>query len=308
MQSVPAIPSFRERQTILVVGMHRSGTSVLTRLINLMAAYVGDGDELLPSHPIHNPTGYWERMDLVTEHECFLQKNGYEWCRLAGFDLNRVQNDSVAVLRRSLGAICARIDSGGRPFLIKDPRLCLLLPIWHSLGPAPVHVFAVRDPRKIAASMLKSFYGMFTAHFLLALWQKHMHTALSRLRGQRVLFVSYEELLDSAQAQSERVLQGLSDLGIRGLQAVAQAESHNLIERKLDRSATPAHIEMSQMQSELYSWLLRQCASADPVAIDELPRFDAADDVLREFECVREESTRRGFIMATQRGRASATG
>jgi hypothetical protein len=212
----------------------------------------------------------------------------------------------VQELRRNLAAICARINGGAHPLLIKDPRLCLLLPVWQSIATAPVHVFAVRDPRKIAGSLLKFYYGTFTAQFVLALWQKYIQAALSALRGKRVLFVAYAHLLEEPQIECARVLAGLSELGIEGLDAITQSELNAMLDRKLDRSATPPHARLSPTQSDLYDWLVHQCAAAGPVTVGELPPFDAPDEILRELESVREESARRGFVMAAQRSQVPA--
>ena len=303
MQPVPMVEPSGDRQTLLMLGMHRSGTSALTHLISTMGVHVGDPDELLPTDAEQNPTGFWERVDFVREHEGFLQKHGFDWGKLAGYSLDGIAADGVKELRRNLGAICARIDSHGRPLLIKDPRLCLLLPVWHTITPNPVHIFAVRDPRKVAASLLKAYYGTFTAHFVLALWQKYIQTALSALHGRRVLFVAYARMLEQSQAECARILAGLSELGIGGLRGIEQSELSALLDPKLDRSATPPHVRLSPTQSDLRDWLNRQCAVPGPVAILDLPPFEAPDEVLRELEQVREESLRRGLVMAAQRGR-----
>ncbi len=188
------------RQVIFLLGMHRSGTSVLSRLINLMGAYIGNDRELLPPDAKHNPAGYWERLDLVSEHERILQKNGYMWWRIAHFSMDRLDSSAIQAFCVRLAEICAHIDTGAHPLLIKDPRLCLLLPVWHRIVDEPYYVFAVRDPGKVAASMMQSFPGMFTIDYLLAFWQKHVQAALSAVKDRRVLFISYEDLLKGSSA------------------------------------------------------------------------------------------------------------
>ena len=48
---------------IIVLGMHRAGTSAVTRLINMMGAYLGPNNLLMPASS-DNPKGYWERVDI----------------------------------------------------------------------------------------------------------------------------------------------------------------------------------------------------------------------------------------------------
>ncbi len=161
----------------------------------------------------------------------------------------------------------------------------------------------MRDPRKVVASLMKAYDGTFTSHFVLALWQKYVQTALGALRGRRVLFVSYAHLLEQPHSGCARILTGLRELGVGGLHAIEQKELPALLDPKLDRSAVPAHARLSPAQADLHDWLIRQSMVAGPVAIDQLPAFEQPDEVLRELERVREESVKRGLVMASQRGR-----
>ena len=61
---------------LLVLGMHRSGTSALTRLLNLHGAVLGD--DLLPAGH-DNPSGFWELREAVAIHERLLAGLGMAW-------------------------------------------------------------------------------------------------------------------------------------------------------------------------------------------------------------------------------------
>ena len=65
-----------ERNCLLVVGMHRSGTSALTRVINLHGAFLGR--ELLPPAP-ENESGFWENRAIFALHERWLAELGRSW-------------------------------------------------------------------------------------------------------------------------------------------------------------------------------------------------------------------------------------
>jgi len=170
---------------ILVLGMHRSGTSALAQTLNLLGVAVGDEDALLPAHPTDNPRGYWERSDIVASHDEFLASAGYSWSRVAGITASDFDSVALQVLEERLRQIITRLDQGGRPWLVKDPRLCLLLPQWSRLVDGIACVVAVRDPRDVAASILREgLRGAFTSNFLLALWEKYLRTALVNLAGK----------------------------------------------------------------------------------------------------------------------------
>src|SRR4051812_26655770 len=68
---------------ILVLGMHRSGTSALASLLASMGAFAGDQSELLLPHPQDNPAGYWERRELMLAHDAFFLAIGRAWDRVA---------------------------------------------------------------------------------------------------------------------------------------------------------------------------------------------------------------------------------
>ena len=53
--------------SVVVLGLHRSGTSALTRCVNLMGLSVGRDEDLLPANE-ENPRGFWENtyLDSIT--------------------------------------------------------------------------------------------------------------------------------------------------------------------------------------------------------------------------------------------------
>ena len=61
---------------IFVLGMHRSGTSAVTRVLNLLGAELGE--PLMPSSK-DNPAGFWEHMEAVDIHETLLAELGMSW-------------------------------------------------------------------------------------------------------------------------------------------------------------------------------------------------------------------------------------
>src|SRR5512146_569597 len=65
---------------ILVLGMHRSGTSAVARVLNLCGASLGG--ELLPAKE-DNERGFWENRAILALHERFLAEVGSSWHDLA---------------------------------------------------------------------------------------------------------------------------------------------------------------------------------------------------------------------------------
>lgn len=272
------------RNTILVLGMHRSGTSALARVLGLMGAWIGDDDDLLPAHPTDNPTGYWERADVVHSHEDFLAAVDHGWDRIAGFDWAQLPLNARNELGARLRNIVAEFQSGDGPWLLKDPRLCLLLPAWKTIVPKPVYVVAVRDPRETAVSMLSSHRGDYTTHFLLALWERYLRSVLANLVGERVLFVSYARLLEDPLGQAQRVLDGLRALGVDDLTAAKPDDLTTFLDARLKRSQPSDHMHLSASQKTLDEWLARQCEASGPVSVPALDADGSGERVLVEYE------------------------
>ncbi len=284
--------------SVLVLGMHRSGTSAVTRLLGMSGLNVGDADALLPAHPSDNPSGYWERADLNAINDDFLTTIGHAWNRVAGLDADGVATASDSEADARIESLIAQFDAQGRSWVIKDPRLSLTLPRWLPRLKHPVCVIVVRDPREVAASMASGPRGTFTSAFVVALWTQYMHAALDALRGQRAIFVSYRAVLADPLAQSERIVRCLRELGVNDIHTPDRDEVSAFIDRKQHRSEAQTHVALSQEQADLYAWLSAQSDVAHPVEVTGFPNAPQNDAVLREFEAA--------FDFHIEHGRANA--
>jgi O-antigen biosynthesis protein len=208
-------PPFRARprrtRGIVVLGMHRSGTSALAGALRLVGADLGRN--LMPATAF-NPEGHFEHAEVVAHDERLLEALGSRWDdlrplpgrwwerrALAGLDAERRE-----LLRREFGA------SG--LWAIKDPRMCRLLPGWtgafQALDGDWRCVLIARDPREVARS-LASRDG-FTAWKSHVLYLDHMLAAERSTRDRPRAFITYEELLEDGPAALRRIGQEL-DLG-----------------------------------------------------------------------------------------------
>ncbi|MEX0585828.1 MAG: hypothetical protein WD176_04250, partial [Pirellulales bacterium] len=67
-----------DRRIICVLGMHRSGTSLVTRLLNLLGVDLGVSAALRPADRF-NPTGYWEHQAFIDINDELLRRLGGSW-------------------------------------------------------------------------------------------------------------------------------------------------------------------------------------------------------------------------------------
>lgn len=279
---------------IVVIGMHRSGTSALAGVLRLMGAYVGETRDLLLPHPTDNPSGYWERTDIVSSHDEFLESAGFAWNELADFHAADCDSSAKEALRARLRATIAKLEANGDIWLVKDPRICLLLSQWFAVLDRAACVVVVRDPRSIVASILRErLRGVYTSHFLLALWEKYLRTALADLQGRQTLFVSYDQFIANPATECSRLRDGLIQLGVSGLNPVPKGSLDTFLDPRLKRSRARSDLDLSSAQQRLYSWLDAQCRAPSPVMVNDVPNGSSADATLLEYALL-SEYTKRG--------------
>jgi hypothetical protein len=67
----------RKKSFVLVLGCHRSGTSVTANVLQILGCNLGD--ELLGAHPDSNPLGHFENLAALGFIENLLEQLGTDW-------------------------------------------------------------------------------------------------------------------------------------------------------------------------------------------------------------------------------------
>lgn len=273
--------SARSGRGVLMLGMHRSGTSLMARLLGDVGLGLGNEDDLLPAHPDDNPDGYFERHDVLEAHDAFLRDIGMTWNRIAGLCDQHLQLPQANSLSKALAGIVGSLNA---PWLIKDPRLCLLLPAWNGAGIDYVPLVVVRHPLEIAGSLARSPRGIFPVANMLALWQKYLLRALSGLAGRPAVFVSYARLLASPQTELTRIVDQLSSLGVPGLSHPDAALLSQRIKPGLRRQRSDDDPEgvLTHSQQQLWQALMAAATAAQPTSLS--PDIAEPDQVLADYQ------------------------
>src|SRR5580704_15772260 len=97
--SVQAAPIAHAR-TVLILGMHRSGTSALSRVLNLMGVELGQ--DLLPPAPDNNETGFWEHRLLQWINQRIFESVGREWNTVLALPQRWWEQPQIEGLREEL--------------------------------------------------------------------------------------------------------------------------------------------------------------------------------------------------------------
>lgn len=192
------------RVGVLVMGMHRSGSSAITRVLNLLGCAL----PLTLMPPAHdNPEGYWESQRLADFNDEILALAGTRWDDWlpvnAHFAETLIWPQLVARGREAL-----RAEFGDAPlFVLKDPRNCKLGTYWPEVlaaeGIDAVFVVPLRNPIEVARS-LATRNGI-DEHQCLLVWLRHVLAAEAATRGKPRVFTEFTTLLNNWEALAARM-------------------------------------------------------------------------------------------------------
>jgi len=195
---------------ICILGMHRSGTSTVTRALNLLGAYLGAEQDIVKPLP-ENPEGFWERSDIYYLQERMLSALKREWATTAPLPENWHKADEIRLLKEDLVTLVKKNFSVQPLWAWKDPRSCLLLPLWRDvlaeLGIGLKVVFVVRNPLDIARSLEKR--NGFTPDKGMGIWLNYTLAALQGIEGLETIFLSYDLFLDDWETELKKCAAGL---------------------------------------------------------------------------------------------------
>ena len=201
------------RSALLVLGMHRSGTSAITRSLGLCGAWVGDETELTGPN-VENPRGFWERRDTRQICDRLLQTAGADWWKIATFDPEAIPHAVLVEERAKFAKVVSTLDERGT-WVLKEPRLCLLLPVLRDCVADPVCIHIFRNPLEVARSLqTRNGFGISAG---LALWEAYNRRALTASENLPRLLVSHESLMLRPVETLDGVLERLAELALTEL-------------------------------------------------------------------------------------------
>jgi SAM-dependent methyltransferase len=203
-----AVDTRPRTRAICVLGFHRSGTSMTTRLLNLLGVDLGPESDLIAAVPGDNPRGYWEPSWLVEINDALLHAFGGSDLRPPAFPAGWHRDAALEPIRARARALLDDKVAGVWGF--KDPRTCLTLAFWQDLLAERAvdvrYVICLRSPADTAASMLRRDYDppIGTERWG-ELWLDFTASALAATEGRPRLLVAYDELLADPVAEAARI-------------------------------------------------------------------------------------------------------
>ncbi|PIE82554.1 MAG: hypothetical protein CSA11_00105 [Chloroflexi bacterium] len=188
----------------VVLGMHRSGTSVITRSLQVFGGAAGSH---LMEAWTDNPKGYWEDLDIVNIDNEMLEFLGMDWQHLRRLN----SADVLSLERTGFSAKAAQlIDSRLSvypSFIVKDPRMAGLIKFWKGIFSQGEYqtdfVLAIRNPHSVVQSLARRNDMPTVQGFLL--WLGHTLDALSESVGFTRAVIDYDRLLAEPETELRRV-------------------------------------------------------------------------------------------------------
>ncbi|MDP9112345.1 MAG: hypothetical protein M3O20_01535, partial [Acidobacteriota bacterium] len=282
-----------KRQVVMVLGMHRGGTSAIAR--GLEATGVSLGKQLLAPGP-DNPTGFWEDLDCLSINERLLSHLGSAYDAF-GFGWKLPGNADPVIDDLKLSAVqLVRKRTGEYPSAwgFKDPRTSRLLTFWRSVMDTSQcegrYVIALRNPLSVALSLEKR--NQIPVEKGLWLWLHHMIPAVLDSAGSRRVVIDYDALIDQPARQLQRLASrvGLerattSDASIS--EYLDSFLSQGLRHTQFSTAELAADGRMPKCVVDVFTFLLR--AAADEVELDSpevVAKFNEVGALLGTFASV----------------------
>ena len=271
------------RTCIVVLGMHRSGTSALARTLAFLGAD-------LPQQSIGpapgNPLGHWEPATLVTVHNELLQETGRAWYGWRMFDPDAISEDGLAAYKARLGDALDADFPDSAFFVFKDPRMARFVALYRDVfaraGIIPKYVVALRNPASVIGSVVTR--DGFPAALPALSWIRHILDGERDTRGGSRVFVSYEDLMNDWAGVVSHIADALDITWPRSIQEAAPA-IEQFLDSELQHERVEAHIGMDPTIS---SWLDRGYRALLALRDDasDQQAMDALDAVRKEFDPV----------------------
>ena len=145
-------------------------------------------------------------------HDRILESVGKSWEDFGPFPDSWHTSEAARGFRQEILAVLERDFATASVFVVKDPRICRLVPLWtsvlESFGAEAVFLVAFRNPLEVARSLeARDGFGLSKS---LLMWVRHVVDAERGSRGSRRAFVSYEALLRDWRTVVRRVGRELS--------------------------------------------------------------------------------------------------
>jgi hypothetical protein len=273
MKRVPSTINKAPKRLIVVLGMHRSGTSATTRALQVLG--VDLGDNLMPGIVGNNEKGFWEDLDINKLNIELLQFISHDWHTLTPIPSEELKSENLADLRQKAIDLLRKKTKSVSIFGIKDPRMTRLLPFWQDVFDQckfdVSYVIAIRNPLSVAESLYAR--DRFLKEKSCYMWLVNVLPSIIETEGKPRVVVDYDGIMDNPSFEIMRIAKTLGLEGRMNSDELNKFEYEFIEERLRHSRYQPEELNLDPFAPsiviEMYGTLLQ-------VAHDKL-HFDSAE-------------------------------
>ena len=187
----------------IVLGLHRSGTSLVANVLHCLNVKMGDR---FPRTNRHNPRGYWEDTDFIRLNARILRRAGGKW---SNPPLHADILEAGIYYQDAIQALIQGKDEGslsvkGQQWGWKDPRTCLTIAAYQPFLASPYYVVAQRSRGDIIKSLVRRHRGSKRAKWAVMtdIYQERLDSFLQTVSAP-THYVKFDELVSRRTANNE---------------------------------------------------------------------------------------------------------
>lgn len=245
-------------QAVIIAGMHRSGTSMITQILQRAGLYLGKEDELLGPSP-DNGKGHMENLQFLSLNEKILSKLGGGWDFPPPLVDGWENSSQLDPLRQEAEKIIKQFDHF--PFWgWKDPRNTLLLPFWRTLLPGVKIIYCLRNPVEVAKSLHKRNYFSYPAS--MNLWLKYNHIFLRSNEASDYIITHYDAWFYHPTEELSRIIKSI---GLKIPEEIIQNACHEISPGLRHDRSTFSHLIIEETPVDVVTTYWKLCQNAGQI-------------------------------------------
>ena len=278
---------------IIVLGSYRSGSSLVTRIINMMGAYFDAGVNEIGFTSKKNK-GFWERQDVVECNDALLKLSGctdvdlFNW-KILNKKPSKKQMSEASDEIEKMQLVIDELNEN-KTWVVKDPRMCLTLPYWRGLLDKPVAIMVSRNPAEGFYSMSKRENNSLAEAS--AIWEYYNISMLNVTDGMNIIHVNHRDLIKKPVDTVKKLFADLHKFGEDGLEVPTNSKLKEFINEELYRTKTDEITEnkiTTAFQQSIYnSTVGSNKPKADKSKTDKFELSDLAKNTMKQQKYVGE--------------------
>ena len=199
----------QQHRVICVLGMHRSGTSLVAQLLRLSGVFLGEESELLGAES-NNKKGHWEHKEVLEIDEAILEAFDGSWHLPPPFEQEWENDPRLDALYKRARAFAHSMNQRATVWGFKNPRTCLTLPFWQKIIPEMTYVITVRNATDVMQSLIKHHPSLPPRRGL-QLWVQYWRSILTNTVSAQRSFTFFERYFTDWKAELGRVLTDVNE-------------------------------------------------------------------------------------------------